>query len=139
MQNNSIKWLFNWVLAVSFSAIILFQACKDSITDSKIPDEDIPESNISFQKYIQPIFTARCSQSGCHDDFTKAGGYSVTSWTNITQPGIVDPYSPETSRLIWRIDPGYGLAIMPPLSYGYLTENQIRGIETWVAEGAQNN
>lgn len=139
MSNKNIKRFFNIILAFIFSSIILLQACKDSITDSKIPDEDIPESDISFQKYIQPIFTARCSQSGCHDDFSKAGGYSVTSWSNITQPGIVDPYSPDTSRLIWRIDPGYGLPIMPPVSYGYLTENQIRGIETWIAEGAQNN
>ena len=133
------KWAINSVLLLSFSGIALFQACGDTLLDSKIPDEDIPDSDISFQKYIQPIFTARCSQSGCHDDFTKAGGYSVTSWSNITAPGVVDPYSPETSRLMWRIDPGSALPIMPPIRNGYLTENQIQGIETWILEGAQNN
>lgn len=139
MIKNIRKWSINSVFILSFSGITLFQACENTLTDSKIPDEDIPESDISFQKYIQPIFTARCSQSECHDDITKAGGYSVTHWSNITQPGIVDPYNPNTSRLMWRIDPGFGFPIMPPISYGYLTGNQITGIETWIAEGAQNN
>jgi len=139
MINKVRIWLVNSVFLLSFFGIALFQACEDTLLDSKIPDKDIPESDISFQKYIQPIFTARCSQSGCHDDIAKAGGYSVTQWSNITQPGIVDPYNPDTSRLIWRIAPGFGFPIMPPISYGYLTENQIRGIETWVEEGAQNN
>ena len=133
------KWSINSVFVISFAGIALFQACEDTLLDSKIPDEDIPESDVSFQEHVQPIMTARCSQSGCHDDITKAGGYSVTSWSNITHPGIVDPYNPNTSRLMWRIDPGFGFPIMPPISYGYLTDNQITGIETWISEGAHNN
>jgi hypothetical protein len=139
MINKARKWFVNSVFMLSFFGIAFFQACEDSVLDSNIPDEDIPESDISFQKYIQPIFTARCSQSSCHDDNSKAGNYSVTQWSNITQPGVVDPYNSSTSRLIWRIDPGFGFPIMPPISYGYLTDNQIRGIETWIDEGAQNN
>ena len=62
----------------------------------------------------------------------------MTTWSNVVQPGFVDPYLVETSKIVWSIE-GIGVEIMPPISYGYLTSNQIDGVKAWIREGARNN
>lgn len=125
-------------IIISIYLIVLTFSCKDIINDPNIPDKEIPKTNVSFSKHIQPIFYARCAISGCHDDATHAANYSMTTWSNIVQPGYVDPYLVETSKVAWSIE-GIGVELMPPISYGYLTVNQIEGIKTWIREGAKNN
>lgn len=126
------------IYLVLLLSIITLITCKDIINDPKIPDKDIPKTDVSFSKHIQPIFNARCATSGCHDDITRAANYSMTTWSNIVQPGFVDPFLVSTSKVVWSIE-GIGVQIMPPPSYGYLTKNQIEGIKTWISEGAKNN
>jgi len=132
------NFIFRKIYFLFFMLYIFFPSCKDIINDPNIPDKDIPKTDVSFSKHIQPIFYARCATSGCHDDETRAGNYSMTTWSNVVQPGFVDPYLVETSKIVWSIE-GIGVEIMPPISYGYLTSNQIDGIKTWIKEGARNN
>jgi hypothetical protein len=135
MINKLRKWIVNSVFMASFAFAAVFQACEDQSANPVV----LPEENISYEEHMQPLFNKTCAIPGCHDDIDRAGGYSMTTWSNIVTPGIVDPYSPETSRLVWRIDPQYGFPIMPPPSKGYLTHNEMNAIETWIAEGAERN
>jgi len=126
------------IIATLLAITLSFFNCKDLINDPDIPDKEIPLTDVSFSKHIQPIFNARCATAGCHDDITRAANYSMTTWSNIVQPGYVDPYLVSTSKVVWSIE-GIGVEIMPPVTYGYLTKNQIAGIKTWISEGAKNN
>ena len=132
------NFLYTIILATLFFATVLFISCDDTITNNDIDQVVIPSKNVSYAKYIQPVFNVKCTSSGCHNEESMAGGYSLTSWSNAVVPGIVDPGSVETSRLVWRIE-GQGYPLMPPPTRGYLTPNQREGIKTWIREGAKNN
>lgn len=127
-------------LSLLFSIFLIsFIGCKDTVTNQQVDDAIIPASDVRFGKHIQPVFNVKCTSSGCHDDETRAGSLSLTSWTNAHLPGIINDYEPETSRLVWAIEGQLGSNSMPPFGYPGLTKNQIDGIKTWIKEGAKNN
>ncbi len=134
------KLIFPTIILL-FIASVIFLSCDDTLNESNIDNVIIPDKNVSYNEYIQPVLTIKCSTSGCHNDESMAGGYSVTSWSNVVTPGIVNPGNVETSILVWRIE-GIGVEIMPPIGNLLskpLTENQIKGIRTWIEEGAESN
>ena len=100
----------------------------------------IPNENVSYNQHIQPVFNVKCATSGCHDDGTRAGDYSLTNWANANTPGIVNEGNVETSILVWKIT-GLNGDFMPPINSVIppLTRNQVDGIKTWIREGAKNN
>lgn len=117
----------------------LFYSCDDTVNPLYY---DIPESNVSYSKHIQPLFNLKCTNSGCHDDQTRAGNLSLTSYGNTTADlQIVVPYHPENSVLVWAIEGRIPAGFMPPPTapVAPLTDNQINGIKTWIKEGARAN
>ncbi|MEN8192687.1 MAG: hypothetical protein ABFS12_07700 [Bacteroidota bacterium] len=130
-------YIYNLSLGMIFLLSVFILSCDDTITENDIDKVIIPNENVSYAKYIQPLFFEKCGFSDCHIG-SSAGGYNLETWSNATVPGIVDPYSVETSRLVWRID-GLGVPIMPPTDKAWLTSNQREGIKTWIKEGARNN
>lgn len=127
----------NYFIYFVYVFIFALFGCKDEITN--IDEVDIPDTNISYQTYIQPIFDAKCNFSGCHDDATRQAGLSLTSWQSATADySIVFPGNPEASRLVLSIE-GRSAYPMPPPGRYPLTQKQIKAIRTWVKEGAKNN
>ncbi len=125
---------------IIFALVIFYSGCKDTITAQDLDQKVIPDKNVSYQEYIQPIFNVKCSSSACHDDSHRAGGLSLTSWSNVTaDASIVFPGEPQNSKLVWSIEGLSATTPMPPAGYPPLTTNQINGIKTWIAEGAKNN
>ncbi|GJQ61835.1 MAG: hypothetical protein SCALA702_08880 [Melioribacteraceae bacterium] len=137
MKIKNIKtYLVNFVLTSIFIAILL-GGCKDTINEA---DLFIPSVNVSYNQHIQPVFNIYCNYSGCHNTEDAAGGLMLTSWAGTTSNvSIVFPGDPDNSILIWAIRGNNGAKNMPPLGYQPLTEDQIIGIEAWVAEGAKAN
>lgn len=128
-----------YLLLFCFSVVFIsYYGCKDDITGEDLDRVVIPDTLVSYIKYIQPVFNVKCAYSGCHDDITRAKGLSLTTWSGARTPGVVNPGDPVSSRLVWAVE-GTGAALMPPLGYPALTVNQIKGIRQWVLEGAKNN
>ena len=118
--------------------------CKD--TNTLVPGESpstvvFPTRNVSFGVHVQTLFNQACALPTCHDDNSHAGGLSLTSYYNtvFAVPGIVVSKDPQNSILVMKIE-GRGPSgdRMPP-GPNPLNQNQIDGIRTWIAEGAQNN
>lgn len=138
MQN---KIIINIFFPVLFFSVLLFSACDDTININDLDSIIIPSQNVSYSQHIQPVLTAKCAVSGCHDDQTRAGSLSLTSYSNTTSDYlVVAPGLPQNSKLVWSVE-GTGGKIMPPLGSNVrpLTKNQIDGIKTWIKEGAKNN
>lgn len=127
--------LINFFLCI---LILIFSSCDDTTTNSEIDKKEIPSSNVSFSQHIYPVLNIKCNNAGCHDDQTRAGGISLTTWSNVVaDPTVVFPGEPQNSRLVWSIE---GISYpMPPVGYPTLTKNQIEGIKKWIEEGAKNN
>ena len=120
-------------------SLILFASCEDTQTIEDIDKIPIPTANVSFSKHIFPVFNVKCNNSGCHNDESRAGGVSLTTWSNATDPRIVVKGDPTTSVMVWSIDRLPGAKWMPPDAYPGLTPEQRTGIKTWIKEGALNN
>jgi hypothetical protein len=124
-------------LLILIYSFLLYASCKDEGT--KIDDIVIPSSNISYSLHIQPVFNSKCALSGCHDDASKQGGLSLTSWQNTTSNfQIVFPGNPDASKLVLAVE-GRTTSPMPPPGRWPLTRSQIEAIRIWVKEGAKNN
>jgi len=82
---------------------------------------------VSYAQQVQPIFNANCI--GCHPPLMRYDRVMATGW--------VVPGDPANSRLVQAVK---GL-IEPrmPLGRPPLSDADIAAIETWVAEGAQEN
>ncbi|MDQ7816833.1 MAG: c-type cytochrome domain-containing protein [Melioribacteraceae bacterium] len=132
----------NSIALKRYSIIILLAlitACDDTINQEELDSVVIPSSNVSFNKYIQPIFDARCNNAGCHNGTDRASGLSLSNHASATADFlIVAPGLPDNSKLAWAIE-GRTTSLMPPLGYRPLTKNQREGIITWIREGAKNN
>src|SRR5690606_5012620 len=109
--NFMIKQTFFYLILLAAAAVVFYSGC-----GPKDDDNPIPDSNISYNGNIQPIFNRHCAVEGCHDDGTRAGGLSLTTWANTTaDPTIVTSGEPDNSILIWTIDPNFSYPNpMPP-------------------------
>ena len=120
----------------------------------------------SFSQAVQPIFTAKCAYSGCHDPFTKAGGQVLTEGMAYAsdvgakatlgkyvrvQPGSIKR-SDLARRVLGQGVPAGGTqmpqgcpGIAPPgcpagtIADCCLTDAEKFTILSWIANGAPNN
>jgi len=129
------------LLSLIIISILFLQGCDDTLTVENIDNKPIPASNVSFADHIYPVFQVKCAFSGCHVQPNPADGIDLSTWAGVTaDPNIVFPYEPDLSRLVWAIEARAGIAPMPPPGYTTpITLDQIRGIRTWIDEGALDN
>ena len=114
-------------------------SCKESPTDvSKLDNIVFPDSNISYEKQIQPLFNVGCATATCHDHATDLNkNLDLTSYAGLKSDiGVVLPGDTTLSRLVWSIEGRPGSALMPPSRF--LNDNQQRGIKKWILEGAKD-
>lgn len=121
---------------LAMATLLSLAACDDSGTR---PGDEIifPDKDVSYMAHVQPFFNLRCANYGCHEDQTRAGNLSLTSYVAMTdRPGIVIPRDPESSLLMQKIDGRLPHPINVPI---LINQNQLTGIRTWITEGALNN
>ncbi len=123
------------------SFAFLLCCCKNNPTANT--NDTFPDSNVTYGKYIQPIFDSYCMYSGCHNSLDQAGNppLILDSYFDVTKsPGIVIPGKSGASLLYLCISgQGHGQVPMPPINSGYsaLSSNKIKAIKTWIDEGAK--
>jgi len=119
---------------------IQFISCDDTITAKDVDNREIPDSNVSYSKDIAPIFELKCVS--CHGSGRLDAGLDLTVLARFVDGRIVVPTEPDNSVLVWTIEwrPRPGFPAMPPPNFSIpLTAKQIRGVKTWIKEGAKNN
>jgi hypothetical protein len=126
-----------FIKAIFISAILFYiYSCSDSVSNTN--DIVFPDSNVSFQNHVQPFLKLACGSYYCHSTENIAGGIRLTEYLFILNdnPAIVIAGHPENSRLVMvmkGIEPH-----LQPITVE-IKPNHIKGIETWIKEGALNN
>jgi len=118
--------------------LLINTGCDDTLTADEVDNIVMPDSNVSYAEHIAVVFEFNCNR--CHNSSQREGGVDLSTWSGIVaDPRIVFPGSDSTSVLIWTIEYRPGFPPMPPLQYRGLVLNHIKGIRTWINEGAKNN
>ncbi|GIW86313.1 MAG: hypothetical protein KatS3mg108_0637 [Isosphaeraceae bacterium] len=94
---------------------------------------------VSFRSDVAPILVRRCL--GCHDDRKAEAGLNLSTFAHLKRggrdlgAGILEPGDPDASHLIAVIRPD----AVPRMPYKQapLTDDEIRTLERWVAQGAR--
>lgn len=128
-------------------------ACTDFAAPRPVVLPDVLVPNPSFERDIQPIFTARCATASCHNLATQQlglnleAGHAYDAIVDEDSPtshdlAYIRPFQPDSSWLVRMIqaDPaGRFFVERMPLGRTPLTDNQIATIINWVNAGAPRN
>src|SRR6516162_8117872 len=117
-------------------------------------------TTVSFSRDVQPVFTARCTQGGCHSAANPAGEMSLTAPGTVARlvnqptsagcssatppPSIprVKPGDPHNS-MIWRKTSSDGTecgdAMPLPFSLSQIAPCEFARLEAWIQQGALDN
>jgi hypothetical protein len=117
-----------------FTVAVIFSACTWTTGKEII----FPEHSVSFMHHVQPFLQYNCAYSPCHTGFNLAGGISLVEWHHIMAVnGFIVPGNPDNSRFVQILEKR--LPHFTNFYRGNIKENQIKGIRTWIQEGAINN
>ncbi len=123
------------IVCVPLTSLLL--SCGKDSNPTGASEIVFPDSNVSFTRHVLPFFQTKCALAGCHDDQTRAGNLSLTSYMALTaRSEIVRPGNSNNSVLAQKIDGRLPHTDPLPIT---LNTNQIRGIKKWIDEGAKNN
>ncbi len=114
---------------------LLLAGCPTNMINN--PDSIVfPDSAVSFRNHVQPFLGTRCMP--CHDNSNVAGGIRLTSYSNLMfdRPNLVVQGSPDQSLIVLALE--QQIAHLSG-NFQNIPSAQIRGVRTWVAEGAMNN
>ncbi len=113
------------------------------------PDTETPITNPSFGQDIQPIFSASCALSGCHNNAAEAGlnlsqGVAYANIVNVDSTQVpskkrVLPSDAQNSYIVEKIEGRQSVGLRMPLNRSALNSTQIQNIRNWIDRGAQNN
>ncbi len=90
-----------------------------------------PNASVSFANDLQPIFTAKCIASGCHNGAISPNLTAGQAYANLLDKGLVDTLNPKLSILMIKLNTN-----MP---IGKLPAADINKFLTWITQGAQEN
>ena len=135
------KTIFFWLMLLTIAAASCKHEPQDLAiaTDDSTATEDCSTDTVYFKNTIQPIITASCAYSGCHDAATAEDGVILDTYANIIQTGDVKAGRPEDSKLYKVLIENDPDDIMPPPPGSPLSSVQINDIYQWIMQGAKNN
>lgn len=129
------QWWAAFALCLCVALAALTSCGEDLLTDPR--QVAFPESKVSYKEHVQPFLSLSCTFSGCHSRESRAADIDFTSYLEfIGKPGLVVEGNPESSVLVQVVDNKL------PHRQSFqerITANHIKGIKTWIAEGALNN
>lgn len=134
-----------FLLCVLASFIMCIHCTKEKCNE---PVNEIEEGS-SFAQDIQPIFTAKCATSFCHDAATASEGLNLSQGQAYGQlVGVnsnqekslkrVAPGDAENSYIIIKLEDRQTIGSAMPLGNA-LSGDDIQLIRNWIESGAQDN
>jgi hypothetical protein len=134
------------VILVGFGLLYILTGCCYPVDpDDAQPGIEVP----SFRQDIQPIFSASCALSGCHNAGAAAGLDLRTDQSYAQLVGIassqdatrkrVDAGDAQNSYLVIKLEGRQSVGSRMPFGRTALSEADIRTIRNWISRGADDN
>ena len=133
--------------------LVMLGACTDFEAPDRVLLSDVEVVNPRFSTDVQPIFTARCATSSCHNYATHQAGLTLSpddAYDEIVN--VRARFRPSWKRIVpFRADSSFLIETLyadtarhpeisrMPLGREPLTDNQIKTIINWVNNGAVRN
>ena len=93
------------------------------------------DPGICFERDVLPIFQSNCAKSGCHDEHSHKGGYTLDNYNNIVKKGIT-PGNPAASKIWESISMRTYDDDFMPIGAPALNTSQLDVIKRWISAGA---
>ncbi|WP_417591763.1 c-type cytochrome domain-containing protein [Owenweeksia hongkongensis] len=106
--------------------------------DTTKPGKPCHPDTVYYERDIQPILTASCAFSGCHDAVTREDGVQLTDYNSVMNTADVRPGNLSGSDLYEVITDNDPDDRMPPPPRNALSPSQITLIAKWINQGALN-
>jgi len=128
------------VFSIGVSGLVC-SSCEDDTVGTGVSDVVFPDSGVSYSQHVDALFQQSCVSSLCHGGSNPASGLTLEypSYRALVDhhPTLVIPGDGASSLLVQKLIGTVGERM--PLRRQPLNENQIKGITTWINEGAINN
>ena len=111
-----------------FVVALLFASCEKKYFKPPVID---PNATISYTKDIQPLFTANCSLSGCHNGNVKPDLSGEKSYNSLIDGGYTDTLNPSTSLLMVKLNTNMPASKLPA--------SEINKVLSWMKQGTKLN
>lgn len=129
-----------WSVLGTLAAIL--PGCKDDAPVSA-PIDYNNITNIVYSGHVQPLLSATCATSGCHDATTRAAGLALVSWNEVIKGSrygeVILPFQAQRSLLTKLFDGTPLRKAHPSLGGRTLTNDELVFLERWVNEGAKDD
>jgi dipeptidyl aminopeptidase/acylaminoacyl peptidase len=132
----ALKHLTVTTLVLALTPMLAQAGSPQKKKDAKEPEQ------VSYYRDVRPILQQHCQ--GCHQPAQAKGGYVMTSYAEMLKkgdhdlPGIV-PGQPDKSYVVTQITPHDGKRPAMPRGKDPLTDQQVRFIKRWIAQGAKDD
>jgi len=118
------------------SLTLVITACNSTGPD--ISAIVFPDKNVSFMNQVEPFMKYNCAYLGCHG--VNSPGEELSDYTYLLSANsYITPGNPDASLVIQILEKRLPHPANYPIYFANITANQIKGMRTWVAEGALNN
>lgn len=139
------KTIFGLAVPALLLAVFGVSACVHQPPRDECPLEGVESSPVAlcdpdviyFEKDVLPILRSNCAKSGCHDVVSAQDDIVLVDYATVHASLEVKPCNPADSELL-KVLYENGDDRMPPAGNNALTAEQIRILEDWVGQGAQN-
>jgi uncharacterized membrane protein len=112
----------------------------DTSSENPIDTSNYVTDSVTFVQDILPIFLSSCATSGCHNASSHREGYTLDSYSNITnRSGSIIPFNASGSKIFEVVTDIENDDRMPPPPRQKLTSEQIALLQQWINEGALNS
>ncbi|MBM2840744.1 MAG: PSCyt1 protein [Bacteroidetes bacterium] len=134
-------WMVLCTLAVVLFAVAPLGCKDDAPVSAPIDYNNI--TNIVYSGHVQPLLSATCATSGCHDATTRAAGLALVSWNEIIKGSrygeVIIPLHAPRSLLTMLFDGTPLRKPHPALGGRTLTNDELLFLKRWINEGAKND
>ena len=121
---------------------LLLLACENEVTVPPPTDYGSIQT-ISYSQHVQPLLSAKCATTACHNTSAAAGGLDLSSWDKAISGSsfgeVLVPFKSTSSLLVTLFDETPARKVHPAIGGKDPLQEEVDFLARWIEEGARND